>query len=176
MGTKVAPTCATLTLGYLEHRLHQELVTRLGEEDTNTITSNWKIYLDDCFILWNHSSEKLSIFHQLLNDLNPNIKFTLESSDTKLPFLDVLVIKEGTTLSTDIYYKPRNQNLTSLIHQLNNILRQDESTKRIFQDVKFINSKRQPRSLKRILCKSNFNDNNSYTVAKCQDLRCGTCQ
>jgi hypothetical protein len=48
----------------------------------------------------------LSIFHQLLNDLNPNIKFTLESSDTKLPFLDVLVIKEGTTLSTDIYYKP----------------------------------------------------------------------
>ena len=68
--------------------------------------SNWKRYLDDCFILWNHSSEKLSIFHQLLNDLNPNIKFTLESSDTKLPFLDVLVIKEGTTLSTDIYYKP----------------------------------------------------------------------
>jgi hypothetical protein len=42
--------------------------------------------------------------------------------------------------------------------------------------VKFINSKRQPRSLKRILCKSNFNDNNSYTVAKYQDLRCGTCQ
>jgi hypothetical protein len=95
-----------LTLGYLEHRLHQELVTRWGEEDANTITSNWKRYLDNCFILWNHSSEKLSIFHQLLNDLNPNIQFTLESSDTKLLFLDVLVIKEGTTLSTDIYYKP----------------------------------------------------------------------
>jgi hypothetical protein len=100
MGTKVAPTYATLTLGYLEHRLHQELVTRWGEEDANTITSNWKRYLDDCFIVWNHSSEKLSVFHQLLNDLNSNIKFTLESSDTKLPFLDVLVIKEGTT---DIY-------------------------------------------------------------------------
>jgi hypothetical protein len=38
METKVAPTYATLTLGYLEHRLHQELVTRWGEEDANTIT------------------------------------------------------------------------------------------------------------------------------------------
>ena len=106
MGTKVAPTYATLTLGYLEHRLYQELVNRWGEEDANAITSNWKRYLDDCFILWVHSSEKLSVFNSYLNDLNSNIKFTLESSDTKLPFLDALVVKEGKTLSTDIYYKP----------------------------------------------------------------------
>jgi hypothetical protein len=73
-------------------------------------------------------------------------------------------------------HNPRNQNLTSLIHQLNNILRQDESTEKIFQNVKFINSERQPKSFKRILCKSNFNDSNFYTVAKCRDSRCTTCQ
>ena len=106
MGTKVVPIYATLTLGYLEHKLHQKLVTRWGEEDAKIIMSNWMKYLDDCFILWNHNTEKLAAFHQLLNELDPNIKFTIERSDTKLPFLDVLVIKADTKLLTDIYYKP----------------------------------------------------------------------
>jgi hypothetical protein len=66
MGTNVAPTYTTLTLRYFKHRLYQELVTQWGEEDANTITSNCKIYLDYWFILWNHSSENLSVFHHTL--------------------------------------------------------------------------------------------------------------
>ncbi|XP_061175938.1 uncharacterized protein LOC133184880 [Saccostrea echinata] len=270
MGTKVAPTYATLTLGYLEQKLHHQLATLWGEEDAESIISKWKRFLDDCFILWNDNVDRLSVFHQLLNGLDSNIRFTMESSDTKLPFLDVLVIKEDTKLSTDIYYKstdthqylhfaschphhtktaipynlarrlcaivsddntrdirlkelksylikqgypetlidngilkakgytrsellstkskenkteiipfvhthnPRNHNLTSIIHQLNNILKDDLSTKRIYKDVKFINSRRQPRNLRRILCSSHFK--NTCAVAKCEDSRCGTCQ
>ncbi|XP_062579660.1 uncharacterized protein LOC134241640 [Saccostrea cucullata] len=269
MGTKVAPTYATLTLGYLEQKLHQRLVTLWGEEDAEAITSKWKRFLDDCFIRWNDNIERLSIFHQLLNDLDSNIKFTMESSDMELPFLDVLVIKEDTKLSTDIFYKstdthqylhfgschphhtktaipynlarrlcaivsdentrdirlkelklyllkqgypqnlidngilkakgyersellstntqenktdiipfvhthnPRNHNLTSVVHQLNNVLKTDRSTQQIYRDVKFINSRRQPKNLRRILCSSHFK--NSYKVTKCEDARCGTC-
>lgn len=40
-----------------------------------------------------------------MNNLDPNIKFTLEISDTKLPFLDVLVVKKNSKLFTDTYYK-----------------------------------------------------------------------
>jgi hypothetical protein len=45
-------------------------------------------------------------FYELLNELNPSIKFTIEINDNKLPFLGVLVIKEGTKITTDVYYKP----------------------------------------------------------------------
>ena len=50
MGTKVAPTYATLTLGNLEYKLHQKLITLWGEELAEKINSKWKRFLDDCFI------------------------------------------------------------------------------------------------------------------------------
>ena len=42
----------------------------------------------------------------MLNGLHSDIKFTTECSDKQLPFLDVLVKKEGFKIETDIYYKP----------------------------------------------------------------------
>lgn len=42
----------------------------------------------------------------MLNELNPNIKFTKETSERKIPFLEVLVEKKGNEISTDIYFKP----------------------------------------------------------------------
>ena len=44
----------------------------------------------------------------LLNSLHPSIKFTLEKSKTRLPFLDTLVISENGKVQIDIYYKPTN--------------------------------------------------------------------
>ena len=43
MGTKVAPKYATLTLGYLEYKLHQKLITLWGEELSEQINLNGKI-------------------------------------------------------------------------------------------------------------------------------------
>ena len=71
-------------------------------------------------------------------------------------------------------YNPRNGNINSIIHQLNNVLREDEQTKSIYESCRFINSKRQSKNLKRILCSSQFEDPN-YSVTKCMDQRCGTC-
>ncbi|XP_062602971.1 uncharacterized protein LOC134264726 [Saccostrea cucullata] len=105
MGTKVAPTYATLTLGYLETLLKSELVKEWGEEFADLIETNWKRFLDDCFIIWHGDMEKLTQFHKILNGLNSNIQFTLEMNDEKLPFLDVLVEKKNIRITTDIYYK-----------------------------------------------------------------------
>ena len=44
-------------------------------------------------------------FHNILNSLHSDIKFTIELNENKLPFLDILITKYITQLSTDIYYK-----------------------------------------------------------------------
>ena len=51
MGTKMAPTYATLTLGYLEEILYDRISEKLREEYHEFIMMNWKRYLDDCFII-----------------------------------------------------------------------------------------------------------------------------
>ena len=45
-------------------------------------------------------------FFNLLNSLHPSIKFTLDKSRTRLPFLDTLLTNENGKLQTYIYYKP----------------------------------------------------------------------
>jgi hypothetical protein len=267
MGTKVAPTYATLTLGYLEEQLLQHITNLWGEDETKLLKSKWKRFLDDCFILWSDDMDKLTIFHKLLNELNPDIKFTMEVNDAKLPFLDVLIIKEDDILSTDVYYKstdahqylhfgschphhtktaipynlarcictivsdtntrdirlvglksylqkqeypnkliqnviekaktydrsqllttkgqktennidlipfvhthnPRNRNINSIVNHLNTLRKEDQSTKQIYKEIRFINSKRQLKNLKGILCHSYLKEN--YKVTKCKGLQ-----
>ena len=70
------------------------------------IEENFKRYLDDCFLIFTKTEEQLQKFHNLLNNLHPSIKFTIEKSKTRLPCLDTLVINEDGKLHTDIYYKP----------------------------------------------------------------------
>ena len=106
MGTKVAPTYANLVMGYLEIKMYQKVLEDFGNDFFIFIKSNWKRYLDDCFILWKYTLDKLKEFHILLNSINNNIQFTMDYSEKCLPFLDILVIKDHTEIKTDIYYKP----------------------------------------------------------------------
>jgi hypothetical protein len=60
--------------------------------------SLWLWYVDDTFVVWPHGPERFS--------LRPPIQFTVEiESDSAISFLDVLVIRKGTTLATKIYRK-----------------------------------------------------------------------
>lgn len=68
----------------------------------------WKRFLDDCFILWTKSLTELNTFHDILNNLHVDIKFTIEFSSEKQPFLDVLVKQVEGNIETDIYYKDRD--------------------------------------------------------------------
>ena len=69
------------------------------------IKENWKRFLDDCFIFWSKGENNLKTFHSILNDLHPDLNFTIEYDDERLPFLDILLIKSNTKISTDIFYK-----------------------------------------------------------------------
>ena len=40
---------------------------------------NWKRFLDDCFIIWVNSEEELTEFHEIINNLHSDIKFTIEN-------------------------------------------------------------------------------------------------
>lgn len=106
MGTKVAPTYATLTIGFLEKKLYEKVNEVFGNDFTAEFEIAWKRFLDDCFIPWTKSEADLKHLHTILNNLHEDIKFTLDSSESQLPFLDCLVLKEDNRLQTDIFYKP----------------------------------------------------------------------
>ena len=79
-------------------------------EETDTqfsihIREQWRRFLDDCFILWIRSVQELHDFHNTLNSLHLDIKFTMKMNESRLPFLDILVTKTNMKISTDIYYK-----------------------------------------------------------------------
>ena len=106
MGTKVAPTYANLVMGFHEIKMYEESCRKFGNTFETYLIENWKRYLDDCFIIWNQDLNKLQEFKTLLNNIDDHIQFTMESSDKELPFLDILIIKNETTIETDIYFKP----------------------------------------------------------------------
>ena len=56
-------------------------------------------------MFWTKSKDDLKTFHLILNHLNPNLSFTMEKSEEKLPFLDILLLKNNSTILTDIYSK-----------------------------------------------------------------------
>lgn len=105
MGTKVAPTYAALVLGFLEEIMYERIKTEKGHEFGQFIIDNWKRFLDDCFSFWPFSVKDLNYFENVLNTLHEDIKFKPSTNSTHLPFLDVLVIKSGASISTDIFYK-----------------------------------------------------------------------
>ena len=105
MGTKMAPSSATLIPGYLEKQMYQKAVTEFGEEMASYIENNWLRYLDDRYINWVFGEEYLNEFHKLLNFLTSNIKFTIEYNRGQITFLDVLIKKDQDRLLTDINYK-----------------------------------------------------------------------
>lgn len=55
MGTKMSPTYATLTLGYLEEKMYEKTREHFNDQNTQNIKQGWKRYLDNCFIIWNES-------------------------------------------------------------------------------------------------------------------------
>ena len=93
MGTKFAPTYATLSIAYLEVKLYERLNTEFGEEFTSYFKQYWKRFQDDCFIPWTRSETDLDKLHFILNSLHSDIKFTKEYSNKEQAFLDVLVKK-----------------------------------------------------------------------------------
>jgi hypothetical protein len=52
-------------------------------------------------------SLKRSTFHNTLNNIDPNISFTIElEQDNQISFIDALITRQGNNLEVDVYRKP----------------------------------------------------------------------
>ena len=116
MGTKCAPTYATLSLGYLEVLLYEKL-RHASESFAMFFKRNWKRYPNDRFIMWTKSLSDLHDFHQLLNQLEPSIQYEMKYSQCELEFLDLKVLQNDGKISLDIY-TTRIQILISMCHSI----------------------------------------------------------
>ena len=104
MGTKMAPSYANLFMQHLEESFLRP------RPDQPAL---WKRHIDDILILWPHSRDKPNTLLQDLNQFYPTIKFTNESSDQSINFLDLTIykgprFKEKCLLDIKTYFKPTN--------------------------------------------------------------------
>ena len=105
MGTKMAPSYATLSVGYKEIKLIKTIAEEKDEFIAEYIKKNLKRFLDDGFVPWLKKFGDSIYLEIKLNELHPKLKFTLEKSDSSVPFLDVMISIENGNIQTDIFYK-----------------------------------------------------------------------
>jgi len=66
-------------------------------------------YIDDIFGIFTGTEAELMEYHQELNKIHPDLKFTLEYSQKELPFLDTMVYLDAEgKVQTSVYHKPSN--------------------------------------------------------------------
>ena len=106
MGTKMALTYVTVTLAYLEENLYEIIGEKYGNNIKEEFTKLWKRYLHDCFIFWKCQWGSINKLHNLLQNLLPKTKFTMEHRSKELPFLDILIKNVNGQIITDIYHRP----------------------------------------------------------------------
>ncbi|XP_069508614.1 uncharacterized protein [Ambystoma mexicanum] len=111
MGASFAPNYATLYMWDFE--------------ETNILTEGnpfrsalkmYKRYIDDIFIIWDSSKGDHKAFFNWINNLNSNLKFTIETSNKEIPFLDLLIKVDKKALVVDLYRKNTDRN-TILHHK-----------------------------------------------------------
>ena len=106
MGTIFAPTYATLSMGYFELTFYTMRINELGDGLGQFILENWCRFLDDCETPLHKTKIDPNRLLEILNSINPSIRFTMETSDKKLPFLDILIKRNDDKIWMDIYFKP----------------------------------------------------------------------
>ena len=52
-----------------------------------------------------NGEDQLAEFFNILNSMSPTLKFTMQSDRSRLSFLDVMIIKNGDRVTTDVFYK-----------------------------------------------------------------------
>ncbi|XP_048085145.1 uncharacterized protein LOC125285007 [Alosa alosa] len=110
MVSKMSPSFASLYVGLFESNV-------IFNTQRNPFIQNisyWKRYLDDIFFKWDGGENELQAFHTYMGENNQYLRFTMSVDKTKMNFLDILVIREGNVLKTNLYRKSTDRN--SLLH------------------------------------------------------------
>ena len=102
MGNSLSPFLANLFMSFFETSL---------KEDLPNFPDFWKRYVDDILAILDSEKCDLHEFLDVINKRFPTIKFTVEEEkDNSLPFLDLLIIRNGENIEFDIYRKSTNTN------------------------------------------------------------------
>ena len=75
-------------MGFLEEMLYEKVESQFPSA-ASCIKKSWTRYLDDCWLIWDPNYGDDEKFFNILNSLNPAIKFTKDTNLTSLNFLDV---------------------------------------------------------------------------------------
>jgi hypothetical protein len=103
MGTKLAPKYAITTVYHFE----VQHVYTYGKQPLL-----WVRYIDDIFVIWQHGRDELTKFILHLNTCHTSFKFTHETSESKVNFLDTTVCKTADgDLYTTLYSKPTDAHM-----------------------------------------------------------------
>ncbi|KFD59750.1 hypothetical protein M514_28070 [Trichuris suis] len=99
MGSPLSPILADIFMEHLEK-------LAFSTADPSILPSFFKRYVDDIFAITKKGTETSFLHH--LNSLFPNqITFTMEvESQSRLSFLDILILKGSSSLHTTVYRKP----------------------------------------------------------------------
>lgn len=110
MRSKMSPSFASLYVG----RFESEVIFNTQNIPYIQNISYWKWYPDDIFFIWDGDETQLKEFHKFVCESNHHLRFTMSLDDSKMNFLDILVIREGNSLKTNLYCKSTDKN--SLLH------------------------------------------------------------
>ena len=105
MGTIFAPTHANLTMGYHKIKVYA-IIHQSYALASKYFENSWFRFLGDYQILLKVNLIKPDHLLSILNQINNNIQFTIEKSQTRLAFLGIMINKSGTKTLMYIYKKP----------------------------------------------------------------------
>ena len=77
-----------------------------GEEIGREIEENWARFPDDCEIPVDENKVDPEALLEVLNSIDVNLQFTMQKSKEIVPFLDILIRKDGLNIWTNVYTKP----------------------------------------------------------------------
>ena len=102
MGKKFAQNYANLFLAEWEEKALEKCVLKPSVY--------WR-FLDDIFMIWEHSTEEFYKFVKIVNTHHPSITVKAELSSESMHFFDTVVykgnrFKETGTFDTKVYFKP----------------------------------------------------------------------
>ena len=101
MGTKCAPTYASLYMGWFERKY---ILPRIQQH-----VSMYVRYIDDIFFVWKGPEHELKKFLETINTLHPSIKFDYKYSKESTDFLDTTVKLVNKAITTTLYTKPTDR-------------------------------------------------------------------
>ena len=107
MRTSFANFGSNSTVAYFEVKMFALLPQIYPQDFADYFVSNYFRFLEDIFHTWliNFDIEPL---YKLINELDPDLKFTLEKFTIDINFLDINIKIVDNQLNFDIYHKETN--------------------------------------------------------------------